>query len=300
MSAVVDHAAHTAYSDPGEHAGLLATLPTDPEALSAVARNVIVHYRASGRELPESSNDDIDLRWVGRMLEVDQSRHGSPLAQPRELTARLQGCCRDHTLFCVAALRQHAIPARSRIGFAGYFIDGWHHDHVVVEAWSGGRWRRFDAEVAEPLEGLPTPTDMPVADVAGRGFVTAAQVWRAHRNGLVDVQTYGVDVDIPAPRGERMVFDYVIHEVAHRFGDELLLWDGWGRMDHPEAPVSPDDASWLDEVADLLLASDDGDLDAERRLLDRYRADDGLHPGERVLTASPRGGAPVQTALKRA
>ena len=34
------------------------------------------------------------------------------------------GLLRDHTLFCVSELRTHGIPARSRVGFAGYFRRG--------------------------------------------------------------------------------------------------------------------------------------------------------------------------------
>ena len=297
-ASVIDHAAHSPYSDPGEHAPLLAALPTDPAALSAVARNVIVHYRADAEGLPSSSDDDIDLRWVSRMLEVDQRRHPQPLAQTRPRTERLQGCCRDHTLLCVAALREHGVPARSRVGFAGYFVDGWHHDHVIVEAWVDGRWRRFDPEVGEPLPHLPTPMDMPVAAADEPGFVSAAAAWAAHRAGRIDAETYGVDPHVPVVRGERFLADEVIYEVAHRFGDELLLWDVWGRMAEPGTPVDPDRAVWVDEIAALLLAADAGDLVAERRLLARYRAEEDLHPSDVIVQASPRGSEPRPVTLR--
>lgn len=90
----------------------------------------------------------------------------------------------------------------------------------------------------------------------------------------------------------------MIQEVAHRFGDELLLWDSWGRMDAPGTPVTEDDERWTDEIAALLLAADAGDLDAERRLLERYRSDPGLHPGDTIVQASPRGRPPVQVRLR--
>lgn len=296
---VVDHGRHTAYSDPGARANLLRALPADPESLSAVARNVIVHYRASGEDLPTETDGDINLRWISRALAVDQNRHGTPLAHSREPTTRLQGCCRDHTLFCVAALREHGVPARSRVGYAGYFAPPWHHDHVVVEAWLDGRWRRFDSEVAQPRHELPNPVDLPLpAPLSGTGFVTAAQVWLGHRSGELDAGTYGVDPGIPELAGERFAFDEVIYEVAHRFGDELLLWDAWGRMEAPGTPVCAADAVWMDGIASLLLAADSGDLDAEQRLLELYRNDPGLHPGDVVLQASPRGDPPVEVTLR--
>ncbi|GAB2614477.1 transglutaminase-like domain-containing protein [Pseudactinotalea suaedae] len=295
--AVVDHAEHTPYSDPGAHAGLLEALPTDLAELSAVARNVIVHYRSEGLDLPAETEDDINLRWVERMLATDQERHGTPLAEPRAETARLQGCCRDHTLLCVAALRTHGVPARSRVGYAGYFHPGWHADHVVAEAWLDGRWRRFDPEIGSDFAALPHPTDIPTAELGSTGFVTAAQVWAGHRAGTVDADRYGVDPHDTLLRGERFVFDEVIFEVAHRFGDELLLWDGWGRIGVPGTPVTEEDAAWADEVAALLLASDAGDLDAEAALLERYRSDPGLHPGAEIVQASPRGDGLLTVSL---
>jgi hypothetical protein len=297
--AAMDHASHTPYSDPAAYAELVRAVPTEPTELAAVARNVIVHYRASGYELPQETRHEVNSRWVTQILAADQGRHPWPLDQPREVTSRVQGCCRDHTLFCVAAMREHGIPARSRVGFAGYFVEGWHHDHVIVEAWLDGRWRRFDAEVEEPRASLPTPTDIPPDRPGGSGFVTAAQAWTAHRRGEIDPETYGVDPAVPIFRGPRFVFDEVIYEVAHRLGDELLLWDAWGRIGEPGSPVTDQDARWLDDVAALLLAADAGDLDAEHRLRAMYRTDEGLHPGATVVQASPFGDDPIQVALER-
>ena len=297
MAAVIDHARQTPFSDPGRHAAGFAELPVDPEALSAVSRNVIVHYRASGEVLPAETRDDINARWLEAIVDLDQARHTRPLTEPRPVTERVQGCCRDHTLFCVGALRAHGVPARSRVGFAGYFVDGWHHDHVVVEAWLDGRWRRFDAELDDGRPALPTPMDIGHCDAGSTGFVTAAQVWDGYRRGQLDPESYGVDPTVPGLRGARFVFDEVIHEVAHRFGDELLLWDAWGRIGEPGAPVSEADADWMDAIAALLLAADAGDEAAERALLEQYRADDGLHPGPIVTQASPYGDPPLAISL---
>src|ERR687898_951834 len=91
-------------------------------------------------------------------------RHAGHRSDPASDTAHrrtedlVQGCCRDHTLLAVAALRHHGMPARSRVGFASYLsLTTWHHDHVIVEAWLGGRWRRFDTELAAPVPRLAGP-----------------------------------------------------------------------------------------------------------------------------------------------
>ena len=94
------------------------------------------------------------------------------------------------------------------------------------------------------------------------------------------------------------MFDEVIHEIAHRFGDEMLLWDSWGRIGMPGSAVSDEDATWLDEVALMLEAADADDLGVEQHLLEWYRNDPGLHPGGTVMQHSPFGEASVAIELR--
>ena len=282
---VVDHTAQTACSDPGPWAALVTEVEPTIAAVSAMARNVVAHYRAQEAVLPAATRGDVDLRWVEAILGADQARHGTPLTAPRPVAERVQGCCRDHTLLSVAALRAHGVPARSRVGFAGYLSrDDWHHDHVIVEAWLDGAWRRFDPE----FDATP----------AGPAFETAAEVWLGHRRGELDVERYGVAAGLGLG-GDWFVHGYVIAEVAHRFGDELLLWDQWGAMTGDLATAPPDRIELVDEVAGLLVQADGGDVDAERTLLARYRADDRLHPGPRLHSFSPSGARTVVDLARR-
>ncbi|TPX03582.1 transglutaminase domain-containing protein, partial [Schumannella luteola] len=135
---------HSPYSDPGEYAPRWAALSPDADVavISAVVRNLVYHYRADGIEVPPERRGDIDLRWADRTLGVDAERHPEPIDEPRERSERVAGCCRDFTLLTVSALRERGIPARSRVGFAGYFDPGYHFDHVVVEYHDGARWVR--------------------------------------------------------------------------------------------------------------------------------------------------------------
>jgi hypothetical protein len=291
VRAVVDHASQSEYSDPGNCAVLFDDIKPTIDDVSAMARNVVAHYRARAAELPDHSKDDIDLRWVSAILDTDQARHGTPLTTERALADRVQGCCRDHTLLSVAALRHHGVPARSRVGFASYLsADDWNHDHVIVEAWMDGRWRRFDPEFASPLPALADPTD--IAAGPDSPFRTAADVWLGHRAGRLDVTRFGVAEGM-AIGGDWFVFGYVIGQVAHRFGDELLLWDQWGGMSGDLQTAPPENLALVDEVARLLARVDDGDLGAEQALLDRYHEDERLHPGSQIRTFSPNGGASI-------
>jgi hypothetical protein len=263
---------------------LLAALPTDIRALSAVVRNVIVHYRGAGITFTGERLDEINSRWIERILDVDQGRHASPVSCPRVEFDRVAGCCRDFTLLTVAALRQHGIPARSRIGFASYLEADFQCDHVIVEHWDGDGWRFTDAQL-EPDEKRPfDSTDLPSPVGAKPGsmppFATAATVWTAYRKGEIDINQYGVDPTLPI-RGASFVRNYVISELAHRQRDELLLWDGWGAMGGPVGDALGD-LDVIDDVAALLLAADAGDDDAERDLSGRYATDARLRPGTKI------------------
>lgn len=282
----------TRYSDPGRHAALLDEVPADIPTLSAVARNLIVHYRASECELPGHSRDDIHLRWLSAILQTDQERHGSPLSIPRDEPSRVQGCCRDHSLFATGVMRHHGVPARTRVGFSRYLTDDYHSDHVVVEAWlhdgdGTGRWRRFDPEIGEPLPGLPDPTD--IASGPDSPFCTAAEAWQGYRAGRVDPNTFGLGPGSEFA-GPWFIQNYVLIELAHREGDELLLWDVWGAMSWPGE--DPNEPELTDEIAALLVAADGGDPGAEEELARRYHTDDRLSPGEQVLRVSPHGDMP--------
>jgi hypothetical protein len=84
-----DPARHSAYSDPGGLGALLGAVPAEPAAISEVARNLVVHYRASGHELPADTVADINLCWLDAILETDQRRHGRPMADPRDPQQRV-------------------------------------------------------------------------------------------------------------------------------------------------------------------------------------------------------------------
>jgi len=290
MGELPDPSRHTPYSDPRQFAPQLRAVGPAVEQIAAAARNVIGHYRAELPDLPAARRSEIDCRWLARTLALDQERHGSSLDVPRPPAERVAGCCRDHSLFTVGALRAHGIAARNRIGFAGYFADGYHVDHVVVEhADRDGRWIMTDPELAAG----DRPFD--VRDMThgiGEPFETAAEVWLAHRAGEVDISTYGV---FPGSElsGAPFVATYVVAEIAHRFGDELLLWDDWS---NPSRPVQRDE---LDALARLLTRADAGDHGAEVALFEQYRDDDRLHPGPTVLRHSPYGSPSVRDRLDR-
>ncbi len=266
------YARQSVYSDPGEFAHLFDAVPADVAGISAVAQNVIVHYRAAGITFQGQRLAEVDSRWLRRILEVDQGRHHAALEVPRQEDQRVAGCCRDFTLFAVGALRHHGIPARSRAGFAAYLSEsGYHFDHVVAEWWDGSRWVMTDAQIS-------------LLDAAE--FETAAQVWTALRKGEIeDPSRYGVAPGMPYC-GDWFIYNYVFIELAHRMRDESLLWDDWGAM---TGDIAGADVELADEIAALLLAADAGSTRAEVELAERYGSDSRLRLSGRIRSHSPTG-----------
>jgi len=282
---------HTPYSDPGAFRSRLSGV-RGADAAAAVARNLIYHYRADGIEVPVDRRSDIDCRWSARILERDAGRHPDAVDVPRERSGRVAGCCRDYTLLTVSSLREQDVPARGRVGFAGYFGAEYHYDHVVVEWWDGSRWVRCDAQL-EPT-WFPFDTgDIPRDGLSG--FASAAEVWESIRRGDADPRTFGVFPESPFS-GESFVFDYVIRDVAHLNGDELLLWDLWGGMRAGEQ-VTADEAAWMDDLVGLVLSVEHGERGAAARLAARYADDVRLAPRGRVVQASPFGLGDVEVDL---
>ncbi|MEV6298866.1 transglutaminase domain-containing protein [Actinoplanes sp. NPDC051861] len=296
----MDYTRQTAFSDPRHHLARLRELPDDVAGIAAVTRNLVSHYRASGIDFPPARLAEIDSRWVDRMLDADAARFTVPLDAPRAPEQRIVGCCRDFTLLTVAALRAKGVPARSRVGFADYFAEDFHVDHVVVEHHDGSRWIAMDSQLDPAGDHAVDVTDVTLGP---GGLRTAAQSWVAVRRGDEDPGTFGVGPGHPIG-GSRMIAEYVVVELAHRMGDELLLWDLWGVSAETVAhlggrqvdeawddlpPLQPEELALIDEIADLLLSADAGDRAAETKLAERYAEDPRLHPGDVVTCLSPRG-----------
>jgi transglutaminase superfamily protein len=286
----MNYADQTAYSDPGVHAALFDVLPSDIAGLTAAIRNLLIHYRGGGIEFTGDRYEEINHRWVSAMLATDQRRNAAALTEPREPFDRIVGCCRDYTLMTVAALRHKGIPARSRIGFASYFVGGFNHDHVVVEYWNGDRWVMVDSQLDPGPHWSFDPQDM-----APGWFRSAAEVWLGYRRGELNGDDFGVDPSLPL-RGGWFIRNYVFFQLAHLQGDELLLWDTWGAMTNS---LDNADLDLTDEIATLLVATDNGDESASGTLAARYTADPELHPGDRIIQLSPAGDPPVTVDLNR-
>lgn len=284
--AVQFYAAQSAVSDPGAYAHLLDDMPHDPAGVSRVVQGLVYHYVADpyifGHKPPKERMPEIDTRGaepiLARLVEMDTRS----LDQSRAYADRIVGCCRDFALLACSMLRYHGVPARLRYGFSSYFIPDYWIDHVVVEAWNGERWQRFDPEVPQHgglgFDILDVPTHTPDAP-----FVTGGRAWQMCRDEGADPVRFGLGPDLPDVAGWFFVRGRLQLDMAALNKQEMLCWDEWG-YGAEDSTVTDDDAALLDRAAALSLNLDTTDL---RTLL---AAEPRLHLPAQVTCFSPAVG----------
>jgi hypothetical protein len=208
------YARHTPVTHPGPHAELLRALPTDPAELVPLLQNVLVHHsRAEGFTAGAGGPDDgTELRPVRALLDRITALDGRPWSSPRESGRRLVVDCRSLAVLMVAVLREHAVPARARFGFAEYLTPTHWQSHVICEhAAPDGSWTRTDPDIGRFVVGP-------------EAFLDAAQTWRGCQTGG-DGDRYGYGAEL---RGRWTVRWELTRDLAALTGFEPLTSDVWG------------------------------------------------------------------------
>ncbi len=245
------YSSHSAASNPGSYTHLLEALPHDFVGVSRVVQGLIYHYMAGqyiyGYCPPQERMGEIDTRWMERMLGRILELDNRPLDMPRTFENRLVGCCRDFSLLTCAILRQHGVPARLRYGFANYFVAGYWIDHVIVEAWNGTRWQRFDPQVTDGTAKL---------DLQESEYITGGRAWQMIRKGEADPAIFGLGPEIPELSGAWFIRGRLMLDIAALDKQELLCWDQWGIGNNHDSHLSAEEESLLDRAAELSVRAD--------------------------------------------
>ncbi|MDQ2652653.1 MAG: transglutaminase-like domain-containing protein [Chloroflexota bacterium] len=248
------YASQSPITDPGEMAGWLSGLPADFTALRALARPLVAHYRADDLAafgIPAERVAEIDTRFAERMLARLHAMDSGPLTPERAPAKRLVGCCRDFTLLYLTMLRHAGIPARARVGFAGYFDPGWFVDHVVAEVWdeANQRWRLIDPQLADVRTDPNDDFAIDTLDIPRDRFLVGGTAWQACRRGELSPERFVVDpaLDIPVTRGWLQLRHNLVQDLASLTKREMILWDTWGILG--DNPVTDDLLPLLDGIA---------------------------------------------------
>jgi hypothetical protein len=243
-------------TSPGAYDHLLEGLPDDIPGLCKVVQGVILHifwvdaYRV---RLTEDRKTEVNLRKFERMLARIAELDEQPLRVPRPADTRLVGNCRDYALFLCALLRNKGIPARTRCGFATYFIPGRYEDHWICEYWRSeeSRWVRVDAQL-DSVQLKYLKIDFNPHDLPPGKFLSGAETWLLCRRGELDADLCGI-FDM---KGLWFVQGDLVRDFMALNKSEVLPWDCNDIMGGPEAEVSPEDYMLLDRIADLVTKGD--------------------------------------------
>ena len=251
------------FSDPGPRGAMLDKVPRDLAAMREAVTPLVFHYRGDGdwaeNGITPERMAEIDLRYADAMLGRLAELADAPLGSAREPKERMIGCCRDFTLLFVSLARHHGIPARSRVGFATYFVRGYAVDHVVAEVWDAaeGRWRLVDAELRaghiDPNDG----TALDPLDLPRDRFIVAPDAWLRCREGGDDPERYLVSpsLEIPELRGWPYLLHNVVQDLAALNKREMVLWDDWG-ISAAWASLTDEQRAIVDEAARVMVSPD--------------------------------------------
>lgn len=253
MTDLAYYSGQSVFTDPGSSVDLWDQVEPSIPAMKAAIQPLLFHYRAHGdwaeNGIAAERITEIDLRYTDSMLtRIDELSPIMP-GEDRIPENRMIGCCRDWALLFVSLARHHGFSARSRVGFANYFADGWWIDHTIAEIWDDTeqRWRLVDAELPEgfqPDSGEPfDPLDIP-----RDRFLPGLDAWSKVRAGDLDAETFVVapEIEIPELRGVPYLWHNVVHDLAALNRHEMVLWDVWG-IDLDS--INDEGAALLDEVA---------------------------------------------------
>lgn len=281
------------WTDPGRWAGLLAEILPDPRRLPEQLARLLLHpWTASmrGIAVPDTANDDRNIRAVEAMLDRVHARNGTALTAARPPEDRLFCVCAGFARVAATVLRLHAVPARCRAGFASYFTPGFLEDHWVCEYWTGSEWRLLDAQLDDRAQrelGL----DFAPSDVPRDRFIDASTAWLRLRAGEIDPSKIGLSA--LGLSGTWFGVGSVMLDVAALNKEEMLPWEKWslGRDCGPGQEPAPEVAQQLDDVARQLQGAPDAAL-AERV----YRTHPWLRVTPTVLSFAT--GLPMEIAVQ--
>ena len=294
------YAEHSRFTDPGAMTGYIDDLPRDIARVQRIVRDLVLHYRADdpgAHGVPAARLVEVDTRYaegiLRRLFELDQR----PLTEKRRPATRILGCCRDFTVLCLTMLRQHSIPARARVGFATYFVNGLRLDHEVAEVWDAhqARWRLVDPELGDEHVDPNDGVHVDPLDVPRDRFLVGGDAWLKCRQGAVDPETFLVDPDLHESdtRGWPYLRHNLIHDLAALNKVEMLLWDEWGLIQ--QEGTSDTDLELLDRIAHT-TQSMSVPLDEVQGW---YEADTRLRVPRTVMSYSPASSGPVEVTIDR-
>lgn len=258
--------AQSQITHPGRYAHLFDALPDDVPGLVNVVQGLLIPPYSFILSLHHLRPADIEdagfgIRPIEATLERILAIHGAPLMEARPPKKRLGVNCRNFAALLVAMLRHKGIPARERIGFAGYLGGAINYEHRITEYWDAGmgHWVLADAWIHD-VQRKALNIRFNTLDIMPHDpFYFSGDVWLKARQHQLDSNQFG---DSDTEVGMPLIRYALLHDFDALVKLEVLGCDAWGSLiEKPEAALTPDDLAYLDQVA-VLTIQPDANLDA--------------------------------------
>jgi excinuclease ABC subunit A len=243
-------------TDPGRYTYLFDDLPHGVQSLVKTVQGLVVSLPwedAYGLDTPRERHLEIYLRTIPEMLKRILELDPSSLVVKRLPEKRKVSLCRDFAVLLVSMLRHQGVPARVRVGFAGYYRAETprYWDHRIAEYWNEelNRWVLVDAMTEEPiLERLRFNID-PLNVDRNSQLLLAGDVWQKCRAGKANPQEFG---DSPEDLGMPPIRYALLQEFDYLNKNELVGFDAWHPLiNKPESEVTEEEKALLDKVANM-------------------------------------------------
>jgi len=250
------YAQQSLITDLSIYSHLFERLPQDLPNLVKTVQGLLISLPwedTYGLDTPKERHSEIYLRTVPEMLKRIAELDPSPLTVSRPPEKRKVSLCRDFAVLLVSILRYQNVPARVRVGFAGYYRAETprYWDHRIAEYWNEGlkRWVFVDAMTEEPiLERLRFRIDPLNIDMSSQ-FLLAGDVWQRCRAGKSNPQEFG---DSPDDLGFPPIRYALLHDFDYLNKNELVGFDAWHSLiNKPEDEVTEKEKALLDEIAEM-------------------------------------------------
>jgi len=243
-------------TEPGKYAHLLDDLPRDISSLVKTVQGLIVSLPWEdiyGLDTPRERRDEIYLRTVPQMLRRVLELDPSPLIVKRPPQKRKVSLCRDFAVLFISILRHQGIPARLRVGFAGYYPGEipkyW--DHRIAEYWNerSNQWVLVDT-MADDLQLQRYKFQIEQLNIDSNSpFLLAGDVWQKCRTGKAHPEDFG---DGPDDLGMAPIRYALLHDFDALNKNELVGFDAWHNLiSKPESEVTEDERKLLDKIAEI-------------------------------------------------
>jgi excinuclease ABC subunit A len=247
---------HSQITYPGKYAYLFDDLPHDIQSLVKIVQGLLVSLQweeAYSLDIPRERHIEIYLRTIPEMLKHILELDPSSLRVKRQPEERKVSLCRDFAVLLVSMLRHQGVPARVRVGFAGYYRAETprYWDHRIAEYWNEelNCWVLVDAMTEEPILGRLRFNINPLNVDRNSQFLLAGDVWQKCRAGKANPKEFG---DSPDDLGMPPIRYALLQDFDYLNKNELVGFDAWHELiSKPENEVTEEDKRLLDEIAEM-------------------------------------------------